>query len=113
MDALLASFGLQDHAHTLIGTPVRKGLSGGQIRRVGIASQLITCPKILFLDEPTSGLDSVASHEVMFYLKEVARKNNVGCCINIRLSTPKGPDGLTSLPDSRHREHPSTVDVDV
>lgn len=77
VDGLLASFGLQEHAHTLIGTPVRKGLSGGQIRRVGIASQLITCPKILFLDEPTSGLDSVASYEVMFYLKEVARKNNV------------------------------------
>ena len=35
----------------------------------------MTLPKILLLDEPTSGLDSVASHEVMFYLKEVAKKN--------------------------------------
>lgn len=77
MDGLIAAFGLQDQANTILGTPIRKGLSGGQVRRVGVASQLITCPKILFLDEPTSGLDSVASFEVISYLKEIAKKNNV------------------------------------
>lgn len=77
VDDLLAAFGLQDQADTIIGTPIRKGLSGGQKRRVGIASQLITCPKILFLDEPTSGLDSAASFEVIRYLKEVVKKNRV------------------------------------
>ena len=76
-NSLLAAFGLQGQANTIVGTPVRKGLSGGQKRRVGIASQLITCPKILFLDEPTSGLDSAASYEVMSYLKEVTRKHRV------------------------------------
>lgn len=86
VDGLLASFGLKDQAYTIIGTPVRKGLSGGQIRRVGIASQLITCPKILFLDEPTSGLDSVASFEVMAYLKKVARRSRVGPDIDKKTS---------------------------
>ncbi|KYK56962.1 hypothetical protein DCS_03968 [Drechmeria coniospora] len=77
IDALLRSFGLTEQAATLIGTPIRKGISGGQKRRVGVASQLITDPKILFLDEPTSGLDSAASWEVVNYLRTVARQNNL------------------------------------
>ena len=77
VDTLLSSFGLQEQTNTIIGTPIQKGLSGGQKRRVGVASSLITCPKILFLDEPTSGLDSVASFEVMSYLKDVAKENKV------------------------------------
>ncbi len=84
IDGLLSSFGLRQAASTIIGTPIRKGLSGGQKRRVGVASQLITCPKILFLDEPTSGLDSVASYEVIAHLKDVAKKNKVGLAMNYR-----------------------------
>lgn len=74
---LLEAFGIQQQANTLVGTPIRKGISGGQKRRVSVASQLITCPKVLFLDEPTSGLDSTASFEVISYAKELARANNV------------------------------------
>ena len=77
IDGLLDSFGLRSQANTIIGTPIRKGISGGQKRRVSVASQLITSPKILFLDEPTSGLDSAASWEVISYIKEVAKRNNV------------------------------------
>ena len=77
IQTLLEAFGIQNQANILVGTPIRKGISGGQKRRVSVASQLITCPKILFLDEPTSGLDSTASFEVISYAKELARLNNV------------------------------------
>ncbi|KAL8767246.1 MAG: hypothetical protein Q9194_006039 [Teloschistes cf. exilis] len=77
VEELLASFGLRDQANTLVGTPIRKGISGGQKRRLSIASLLITGPKILFLDEPTSGLDSTASFEVIKYLKKVARQHQL------------------------------------
>ncbi|EXF76561.1 ABC transporter [Colletotrichum fioriniae PJ7] len=77
IDGLLNAFGLNEQANTIIGTPIRKGISGGQKRRVGVASQLITSPKIMFLDEPTSGLDSAASFEVISYLKTVAKRSNL------------------------------------
>ncbi|PHH91320.1 hypothetical protein CDD83_968 [Cordyceps sp. RAO-2017] len=77
INALLDAFGLSDRANVLIGTPARKGISDGQKRRVSIASQLITEPKILFLDEPTSGLDSVASFEVVRYLRQLAKRHNL------------------------------------
>jgi len=76
---LIRSFGLQNQAEMLIGTPIRKGISGGQKRRVSVASQLITAPKILFLDEPTSGLDSTASFEVISFVRELAKEHKVSC----------------------------------
>jgi len=77
VDDLLVAFGLQNQAETIVGTPIRKGISGGQKRRLSIASQLITAPKILFLDEPTSGLDSKASFEVINHLKSAVVKHKV------------------------------------
>lgn len=74
VDQLLAAFGLTSCANTLIGTPVRKGVSGGQKRRISVASQLVTSPRILLLDEPTSGLDSTASREVMTFISKIAKQ---------------------------------------
>jgi ABC-type multidrug transport system ATPase subunit len=77
VDDLLRSFGMVGQAHTIVGTPIKKGLSGGQKKRLGVASRLVTDPKILFLDEPTSGLDSALSYEVINYIKAIGKKNNV------------------------------------
>jgi ABC-type multidrug transport system ATPase subunit len=86
IESLIDSFGLREQAESIIGTPIRKGISGGQKRRVSVASQLLTGPKLLFLDEPTSGLDSAASWEVMSFVKAVAKQNNVSIflfCLNL------------------------------
>ncbi|KAL3421408.1 ABC transporter [Phlyctema vagabunda] len=77
VEKLLDSFGLRKQANALIGTPIRKGISGGQKRRTSVASQLIKGPKIMFLDEPTSGLDSSASWEVMSFVKAMAKQYNL------------------------------------
>ncbi|KAG9239110.1 P-loop containing nucleoside triphosphate hydrolase protein [Amylocarpus encephaloides] len=77
INSLIESFGLRKQANQIVGTPIRKGISGGQKRRLSVISQLVTVPKILFLDEPTSGLDSSASFEVMSFIKEAAKKNHL------------------------------------
>ena len=74
---LIESFGLQRQVDTIVGTPLRKGLSGGQKRRLSVASQLVTSPQVVFLDEPTSGLDSSASFECMRYIRDVAKQHNL------------------------------------
>lgn len=69
---LMRQTGLGDCADTPIGNSARKGISGGEKRRVSIAIQLLSRPKILFLDEPTSGLDSATSISILQLLKELA-----------------------------------------
>lgn len=76
-DQLIIAFGLTIQSHTKIGTALQKGVSGGQKRRVSIASQLVSCPKVVFLDEPTTGLDSFASYQVMSFVRDFAHDNNV------------------------------------
>lgn len=49
-------------------------LSGGQRKRVSIAMELLSDPKVIFLDEPTSGLSPDLDLEMMELLKELAEK---------------------------------------
>ena len=82
-DRVLQGLGLWAARDTIIGTPLKKGVSGGQKRRVSVATQLVTNPRILFLDEPTSGLDSTASYEVISSLREVARVSRTAILASI------------------------------
>jgi len=52
VSAALAAVGLQDRARTKMRT-----LSGGMLRRAGIAQAVVSSPAVLVLDEPTAGLD--------------------------------------------------------
>ena len=47
-------------------------LSGGQLRRVALAEELIGDPAFLFLDELTSGLDAFSDEEMMNWLRSLA-----------------------------------------
>jgi ABC transport system ATP-binding/permease protein len=49
-------------------------LSGGQLKRVSIAIELLADPSLFFLDEPTSGLDPGLDKEMMQLLKELTRQ---------------------------------------
>jgi energy-coupling factor transport system ATP-binding protein len=46
-------------------------LSGGQKRRLSVASAMITRPRLLLLDEPTYGQDRLGATEIMRMLQEL------------------------------------------
>lgn len=51
--------------------------SGGQVKRVSVAIELISNPNILILDEPTTGLDSVNASVIITVIKNLlAKKSN-------------------------------------
>lgn len=74
--SLLSDLGLDRHADTIVGDLFRKGLSGGQQRRLSVALEALSGPETLFLDEPTSGLDSESAFQVMKFLRGYARSSS-------------------------------------
>ena len=66
VEEVIQELGLSKCSDTQIGVPGKfKGISGGQMKRLAIASEVLTNPALLFCDEPTSGLDSVMAASVV------------------------------------------------
>lgn len=82
-DSILSDLGLSSIANNRIGTPIQRGISGGQKRRVSIGCSLVTLPKVLFLDEPTSGLDTHTAYEVIKAVRRLASKNGMAVLATI------------------------------
>lgn len=65
---------IEETGMTAIADRQVKVLSGGQKRRLGLAMELVSDPKILLCDEVTSGLDPRSEREIVRLLHEISRK---------------------------------------
>lgn len=51
--------------------------SGGQLRRISIAMELVSDPELFVLDEPDSGLDGAIAREIFQKLREIADSGKI------------------------------------
>ncbi|KAL6769007.1 hypothetical protein ACKKBF_B17105 [Auxenochlorella protothecoides x Auxenochlorella symbiontica] len=72
VDDVLDVLQLRHVQHQIVGSVERRGISGGQRKRVSIGLELAAKPSILFMDEPTSGLDATAAADILQALKRMA-----------------------------------------
>jgi ABC-type multidrug transport system ATPase subunit len=64
---------LEKCKHGRFGNAVRRGLSGGEKKRLNVANELLVDPALIFLDEPTSGLDAVLADDLLQVLSLLAK----------------------------------------
>lgn len=57
-------------------------ISGGMMKRVGIARAIVLKPKFLFCDEPNSGLDPKTSLLIDQLIRDITKENNITTIIN-------------------------------
>lgn len=72
-EAIIEELGLDRCQDTIIGGPFKRGVSGGERKRVSIGHEMLVDPSLLFLDEPTSGLDSTTALRIIKTLQDLAK----------------------------------------
>ncbi|XP_050139969.1 ABC transporter G family member 28-like isoform X3 [Malus sylvestris] len=72
VERVIESLGLQAVRDSLVGTVEKRGISGGQRKRVNVGLEMVMEPSLLILDEPTSGLDSSSSNLLLKALRREA-----------------------------------------
>ena len=72
IEDVIEMLGLGHVRDSRVGSVEKRGISGGQRKRVNIGTELVANPSLLFMDEPTSGLDASAALEVLSSLRRLA-----------------------------------------
>src|SRR6059036_2455587 len=77
LDAKLIELGLSERRDAVVGTAIKKTLSGGERKRLNIGLDMIGSADIYLFDEPTSGLSSKDSEHVMEIIRGLAHNKIV------------------------------------
>jgi ATP-binding cassette subfamily G (WHITE) protein 2 len=86
IEEVITKMGLNECRNIIVGDSRTKGISGGEKKRLCVAIELLTDPKILFLDEPTSGLDSKIA---LLLIEKLKRISNDGCMVICTIHQPQ------------------------
>ncbi|XP_010515840.1 PREDICTED: ABC transporter G family member 37 isoform X2 [Camelina sativa] len=91
-DYILKILGLDICAETLIGDVMRRGISGGQKKRLTTAEMIVGPTKALFMDEITNGLDSSTAFQIVKSLQQFAHISSATVLVSLLQPAPESFD---------------------
>ena len=95
----------------VLNTVVRK-LNGGHRRRVEILRALINKPKLLLLDEPTVGLDLKSRFDILHYVRDLVKRENLSVLwITHLFDEVNENDDIAFIKDGQIVEHAIVKDI--
>lgn len=77
IEGRLVELGLSERRHSVVGSPTRKVLSGGERKRLNIGLDMIGSADVFLFDEPTSGLSSKDAEHVVEIIRGIAHNKIV------------------------------------
>ena len=77
IDGKLIELGLNERRNSIVGSAVKKALSGGERKRLNIGLDMIGLADIYLFDEPTSGLSSKDSEHVIEIIRGMSHNKIV------------------------------------
>lgn len=72
LESKLVELGLSERRDSVVGSPIKKTLSGGERKRLNIGLDMIGNADVYLFDEPTSGLSSKDSEHVIEIIRGMA-----------------------------------------
>ncbi|CAH9117683.1 unnamed protein product [Cuscuta europaea] len=88
-DYIIKILGLEGCADIIVGDDMRRGISGGQKKRLTTGEMLVGPAKVLLMDEISTGLDSSTTFQIVKYMRQLVRVMDVTMIISLLQPAPE------------------------
>ncbi|XP_037427075.1 ABC transporter G family member 45-like isoform X2 [Triticum dicoccoides] len=86
---IIKILGLSECTDTLVGDEMRRGISGGQKKRLTIGEMLVGLAKCFFMDDISTGLDSSTTYEIIKVIQQMVHLLDLTVVISLLQPPPE------------------------
>ncbi|GLT73870.1 hypothetical protein SLA2020_457000 [Shorea laevis] len=88
-DYVLKILGLDICADVMVGSALRRGISGGQRKRLTTGEMIVGPTKALFMDEISTGLDSSTTFQIVTCLQQLVQITDITAMVSLLQPAPE------------------------